>query len=373
MSENPFNNDLFNQVEAITNTIDANPRIVQCIQAVNEEGLIEACMLQLYDQVDKIIVIEGAVQSKVDAEQATADGHSLDRTVDIIKDVKANRDPDNKIIFVQIDRPWKDLEELKNTFFQYMQDGDWMLITDADEFIMPEVVHQLRGAVSLEPWATEFVPAGFYHFWRDAWHVRKPNGDWGQQHQRFIRFQQGLNYANHPVARDANGVCTYFDPRYFSRRYVLPEFVVYHYSYCKDDEADIQKKKDFYAKELGQDKHGDVGSYARGGQTDEYLDRTEDLATVLTFDGEHPPAMADHPMVQRKDQFLSMRDAAYLNQTPPPTGFILQEDEPAAVPPEPLAHYTQTEPYSLENVPLIWVWANEGRAGYDKLFNMVDV
>lgn len=347
MSENPFNNNLPNQVSEIVAAIDANPQIVQCIQACNEEKLIEACMLQVYDKVDRIVVIEGAVQNKVAAGQATPDGHSLDRTVEIIKDVKANKDPDNKIIFVQIDRPWQSLEELKNSFFQYMRDGDWMLITDADEFIHPEVVDDLRSAISVEPYATEFVPAGFYHFWRDAWHMRKPDGDWGQQHQRFIRFQPGLNYANHPVARDANGICTYFDPRYLGRRFVLPSFVVYHYSYCKDDAEDIARKKEFYEKELGQDKHGDVGAYARGGQTDEYLAQSEDMNTVLFFDGEHPPAMREHPIVKHKDSFLDAQ--------------------------EEIEHYELAEPYSLEHVPLVWVYARERRHGYDKLYNVVEV
>ena len=347
MSDNPFNNNLPNQVSSIVDALDTEPRIVQCIQACNEEKLIESCILQVYDKVDRIIVIEGAVKNKVEAGQATPEGHSLDRTVEIIEDVKKNKDPDNKIIFVRIDRPWQDLEELKNTFFQYMQPGDWMLITDADEFIHPEVVDKLREAISLEPWATEFVPAGFYHFWRDAWHIRKPDGDWGQQHQRFIRFQPGLNYVNHPVARDQNGTCTYFDPRYLGRRFVLKDFVVYHYSYCKDDEKDVAKKKEFYEKELGQDKHGDVGAYARGGQTDEYLEQTENLATVLFFDGDHPPAMANHPIVQRKDRFL---DA--------------QED---------FVNHELVEPYSLEHVPLIWAYAREHKQGFDKLFNIVDV
>lgn len=350
--KNPFDHNEPNQVSAICDAIDKKVRIVQCIQACNEERLIESCMLQLYDKVDVIVVIEGAVKNKVEAGQATPDGHSLDRTVDIIKEVIAKKDPQKKIIFVQIDRPWNDLEELKATFFQYMQDGDWMLITDADEFIMPSVIDKMREAISLEPFATEMIPAGFYHFWRDAWHMRKPSGDWGQQHQRFIKFQPGLHYENHPVARDANNVCTYFDPRYLARRFVLPEFVVYHYSYCKDDEADIQKKKDFYAKELGQSKHGDIGAYARGGQTDEYLNQSEDLDTVLVFDGEHPPAMAQSPMVQRRDAFLADKE---------------------------LANFKTAEPYSLKNIPTCWIHAVEARngnpryRGWERLYQTVDV
>lgn len=379
MSNNPFNNDLPNQVSAVVDAIDKEPKICQCIQACNEEKLIEACMLQLYDKVDRIVVIEGAVQSKVAAGQATPDGHSLDRTVEIIKDVKANKDPDNKIVFVQIDRPWQDLEELKTTFFQYMQDGDWMLITDVDEFIMPEVVDKLRQAISLEPWATEFVPAGFYHFWRDAWHIRKPGHHWGQQHQRFIRFQPGLNYQNHPVARDIHGVCTCFDPRYLTRRFVLDDFVVYHYSYCKNDEEDIARKKEFYQKELGQPKHGDVGAYERGGQTDEYLNRTEDLDTVLTFDGKHPPAIADHPMVQRRDSELALYGKEISDALVKGNEDKLTDDTIESLRDTELRHYKDVEPYNMEHVPLIWIYSVEARngitsrRGYDKLFNIVDL
>lgn len=344
---NPFDHNLPNQVSAICDAIGKKPRIIQCIQACNEEALIEACILQVYNKVDKIIVIEGAVQNKVDAKQATPDGHSLDRTVEIIKDVKKNKDPDRKIIFVQIDRPWRDLEELKSTFFQYMQEGDWMLITDADEFIFPEVVDSLRTAVSAEPWATEFVPSRFYHFWRDAWHMRKPSGDWGQQHQRFIKFQNGLHYVNHPVARDASNQCTYFSPQYLMRRFVLPSFVIFHYSYCRLGANDVAQKKEFYDKELGQAKHADVGAYARGGQTEEFTNKAEDLSTVLRFDGLHPPVMATHPITQRKDEFLASK--------------------------EPLVSHMEVEPYNLERTPLIWVWASEGKEPYTRLYNTVEV
>ncbi len=343
--QNPFNNDLPNQLASIIDGIDYKPRICQCIQACNEEAMIEQCMLQLYDQVDKILVIEGAVQNKVDAEQATPDGHSLDRTVEIIKDVKANKDPDKKIVFIQITRPWKDLEELKTTFFQYMKDGDWMLITDVDEFIMPEVVGKLRKAIDLEPWATEIVPAGFYHFWRDAWHMRKPDGNWGQQHQRFIRFQPGLNYPTHPIARDKDNICTYFAPQYLPRRFVLSDFVVYHYSYCRDSDEDVTRKKAFYEKELGQAKHADAGAYERGGQTDEYLNRSESMDDILLFDGEHPPAMANHPITQRRDLMLTQVDSMVEDPDECCNGYT---------------SYKEVEPYNLapEEMGVVWIWMN---------------
>jgi hypothetical protein len=111
---------------------------------------------------------------------------------------------------------------------------------------------------------------------------------------------------------------------------------------------EIERKKEFYEKELGQDKHGHVGAYARGGQTDEFVDRTESLDEVLIFDGKHPPILRNHPMVRDHDDYLQDQ--------------VLE-----------LAHYKEVVPYSLNKVPLIWVWANEGKQPYNKLFNVVEL
>lgn len=353
MSDNPFNNNLFNQVDAIVGMMDSQPKIVQCIQACNEETLIEACMLQLYDKVDKIIVIEGAVQNKVAAEQATPDGHSLDRTVDIIKDVKANKDPDNKIVFVQIDRPWEHLEEIKNTFFQYMQEGDWMLITDADEFIMPEVMDKLRESIALEPWATEFVPT-FYHFWKDRRFVRNPNKlGFGIQHQRFIRFQQGLNYVNHPVALDKEGVCTYFNARYLSRRFTLSGFDIFHYSYMNFKEKDILEKFSFYEKELKEL----AGVNERAKIHDQFVNYTErnvgdEDDDLMCVDG------LTHPKIIQVQEWFDDLDGR------------MEIANSCA---------ERCEPYSLNPPQLILAYAADDRRGvhaakgYNKLFNYVDV
>lgn len=330
---NPFDNQNPNQITAITDLIGRRPHIVQLIQACNEEQWIKSCMLQLYDKVDRIIVIEGAVQNRPNT---TPDGHSCDKTVEVIRETIKNHDPEDKIIFCQIDRPFKDLEEMKNTFFNYMNEGQWALITDCDEFIHPEVVDRLRRAIQLEPWATEFVPDGFFHFWRDFWHLKRPNGDWGQQHQRFIKYQPGLHYRTHPVATDKDGQCTYFSPHYLPRRFVLPGFTYYHYSYAKASDAEIKLKKEFYDKELGQAKHGHVGAYARGGQTEEYLNPDKaDRKTLLRFDGDHPPIMKDHQLFMRRDPFFNEKDGD-------------------------LQHYKEVEPYSLKphEMGLIWVWQN---------------
>jgi hypothetical protein len=58
--------------------------------------------------------------------------------------------------------------------------------------------------------------------------------------------------------------------------------------------------------------------------------------------------MATHPIVMRgQDEFLKTK--------------------------EPLVSHMEVAPYNLKDIPLIWVWAHEGKAGYTKLFNTVEV
>lgn len=346
MSNNPFDNNHDNQVSLICDAVGVKPRICQCIQVVNESTLIESCMLQIYDKVDRIIIIEGATQSKVVAGQATVDGHSTDDTVEIIKNVIATKDPDKKIIFVQIDRPWESLEEIKNTFFSYMTEGDWMLITDADEFIKPFVVDHLRKAVDIEPFATEFIPI-FYHFWKDTTHIRNPNRlGFGIQHQRFIKYQTGLHYRTHPVATDAYGRCTYFDPAYLPRRFVLPSFEIYHYSYMNFKSADIEQKKTFYERELK-----DSAAHTERVEIDsQFFNDTEGEDDLLLFPHD------DHPNIIK--QMMWYNDTAVS---------LMQDNGDKKCWPD----YKSVPPYG-ERLPLILAYANEGREPFTKLYNDIE-
>lgn len=346
-NKNPFDSDAPNQISLICNAVGHRPRIMQCIQAVNESRLIEACMLQVYDKVDRIIVIEGATKAKVDAGQATHDGYSTDDTADIISRVITEKDPDKKIIFVQINRPWNDLEEIKNTFFSYMSDGDWMLITDADEFIHPEVVDDLRHAISVEPFATEFVPS-FYHFWKDTKHIRNPSKlGFGTQHQRFIKFQQGLRYVTHPVATDSFGQCTYFSNQYLPRRFVLPSFEIFHYSYMSFKRHDIEQKKVFYERELKEK----AAHTERAQIDDQFFNNTEGVDDLLVFDGDHPK------IIQRMPWYSDIN-----------VGLLNSEDNETYWP-----RYNDREPYSLNPVPLIWAFYKDGREPFTRLFNTVEL
>jgi glycosyltransferase involved in cell wall biosynthesis len=248
----------------------------------NEEEFAEAVLSSIYDEVDRILVIEGAVENRPGA---TEDGHSTDRTLEILKDFKANRDPDNKLVIITISKFWKNLEEMKQTFLDMSIPGDWIIINDADEFYRPEDIRRLRQAIELEPHACEFVP-NFLHFYGDYNYVAVPGPEWQPQHQRVFKYVRGMKYHSHPVVTDPGGQCTYFSPHYQPRRVMLNDFFIYHYGYARINMNDIMtQKQEYYRDELA--KHG--------GADKKFDQKVEDwfAATepVLEYDGEHPEAV----------------------------------------------------------------------------------
>jgi hypothetical protein len=143
------------QMTSIAERVNKPPRFIQCVQMHNEAEFAEIVLGSIYDEVDQIIVIEGAVANRLNS---TDDGHSTDDTIEIVQRFRKEKDPDNKIMFIKINKPWADLEEMKNTFLQMCMPGDWIIINDADELYRPEDIRRLRRAIDLNPHATEFVP-----------------------------------------------------------------------------------------------------------------------------------------------------------------------------------------------------------------------
>jgi len=267
------------QMQSIAERVNKPVRLVQAIQMHNEEEFAEAVLGSIYDEVDRIIVIEGAVENRPNS---TEDGHSTDRTAEIISDFKANKDPDNKVLVISIKKPWKNLEEMKQTFLDMSVPGDWLIINDADEFYRPEDIRRLRRAIDLNPHACEFVP-NFLHFYGDCMHVAVPGPEWQPQHQRIFKYVRGMKYNSHPVVTDPAGHCTYFSPHYQRRRVMLNDFFIYHYGYARRGMNEVMKEKqEYYEKELVA--HGKANEKFDQ-KVKNWFDGTE---PVLSYDGPNP-------------------------------------------------------------------------------------
>lgn len=267
------------QMASIAERVNKPIRLVQCIQALNESEFIVPVLSSIYNEVDRILVIEGAVANHP---RATLNGHSLDNTLELIRDFKLKHDPDNKITIMSIGRPWKNLEEMKQTFLDMSIPGDWILINDADEFYLPHDIQRLRLAIDLNPHAAEFVP-NFIHFYGNENYIAVPGPEWQPQHQRIFKYVRGMKYNSHPVVTDPAGYCTYFSPHYQHRRVMLNDFFIYHYGYARSNMDEIMKsKQEYYTKELAA--HG-AANKKFDQKVKDWFDNTE---PVLEYDGFSP-------------------------------------------------------------------------------------
>lgn len=271
-------------------------KLVKCVQAVNEEGWIEYNLANCYDEFDKIRVIEGAVKGRPNS---TPDGHSTDRTREIIRNFP---DPDNKIELLTRNKHWDSLEQLKQVFLDVAQDGEWLFIVDADEFYMEGDINRIRKFIKNKPnSAAEFIPV-FLHFYRDFWHLKAPHPEWQPQHQRIIKYEPGMRYHTHPVATLHDGKCSYFDPSMQSKRFTLP-INIFHYGHAKK-QALHKEKAEFYKTELKKfEGRGGSAASEFDLKLDEFLNYKEDLSSILAYDGQHPAVLKNHPLMSYKEKF----------------------------------------------------------------------
>jgi len=273
-----------------------NLKLVKCLAVHNEEDWIEYNLRNNYDEFDIIRIVEGAVSGRPGSSPT---GGSTDRTLEIIQNYP---DPGNKIEVYTLDRHFKTLEEQKQIFLEMASDGEWLFIVDCDEFYMEGDIERVRRAIQSRPSASEFIPT-FLHFYRDFFHLKAPHPEWQMQHQRIIRYREGMRYYTHPVATDAQGKCTYFTPEYQPDRFTLPGIYIYHYGHAKGEEFH-RMKHEFYKSELEKFKLGD-GTNASDKFDEkfvEFVERKEDLNTILRYNGPHPEALKSHPQRNQRDE-----------------------------------------------------------------------
>lgn len=279
---------LLPQTQYIANRVNKPVRLVGAIQCHNEEEFIELNLKNHYALLDEILIIEGAVKNR---KNSTIDGHSIDKTIEIIKSFP---DPDKKIRLIQIDRPWHSLEEMKNKFLEFLSNDDILCIIDADEFYHEKDFSRIRNAFDRYPALGEIIVT-FRHLYGDFNHIALPGPAWSCQHQRIVRFQKGMHYRSHPILTDADGMCTYFSPIYQNIRCV-PTVPIYldHFGYARVDmDKRMTEKREYYAKELSKHNNANIEFDEK---TEAWFKKSE---KTLLFDKRLLPAVTmAHPTYQ---------------------------------------------------------------------------
>jgi glycosyltransferase involved in cell wall biosynthesis len=171
------------------------PKISFGIIVLNGEPFIEYCVRGLYSAAHEIIIAEGAAKSA--SEFSTKDGHSLDDTRAILRQVKADHDPDNKIILVENDGFWANRDEQSQAYAERAT-GDYLWQVDMDEFYTEHALEAMKERLRQDPTITgaSFRWKNFFGCERsivDGWFLMSGGGDVN----RLMKWGQGFAYGKH--------------------------------------------------------------------------------------------------------------------------------------------------------------------------------
>lgn len=267
------------------------PRVSFGMIALNGEPFIRYNLRALYPFAHEIIVVEGAVEAA--ANIATPDGHSLDNTLAILQQFKAEEDPEDKVHIIIRDGFWEEKDAMSRAYADRAT-GDYLWQIDMDEFYMPEAMGAVIEMLREDPTITA-VSFPTITFWGapqyrvDSWFLRR--GDYC--FHRLFRWGEGYEYVTHrpPTVRDRDGhdqrTLNWLDCRAMARRGVY----LYHYSLLLPQQ--VLSKNDYYGR----------AAWARRKGTSEWvahnymqLTRPFRVHNVDThpgwlerFEGDHPP------------------------------------------------------------------------------------
>jgi len=218
------------------------PKITFGIIVLDGEPFTRYNLRSLYPFAYQIIVVEGACREA--AEFATPEGHSQDKTLQLLQEFKAKEDPQGKLIIVTAEAEgkangfWKDKTEQSRAYARRAT-GDWLWQVDIDEFYRSHDLQRICQYLDRHPKVTSLTFKA-YHFWGgfdylvDGGHVMLVTSQgepWGR-YRRIFKWKPGFSYLTHfpPTITDANGRnAAGGRVKCISKALKPPEVRIYHY------------------------------------------------------------------------------------------------------------------------------------------------
>lgn len=172
---------------------------------LNGEPFTRYTLRALYPYAHEIIVVEGAAPGATNI--ASADGHSLDGTLDSLRAFKADEDPQDKLIIVTRDGFWSEKDEMSQAYAERAT-GDYLWQVDVDEFYQPRDIEAVCKLLNEQPSVTALSFESVF-FWAapefrvDSWYLRRGEAEF----HRLFKWGAGYRYVTHrpPTVVDAQG------------------------------------------------------------------------------------------------------------------------------------------------------------------------
>jgi hypothetical protein len=228
------------------------PRVTFGMIVLNGLPFLPYNLRALYPYAHQIVVVEGAAPGA--AAVATAEGHSLDGTLDELRRFAADEDPDGKLVVVtaedegHADGFWPGEKDEQSRAYAARATGDYLWQVDVDEFYLPGDLEAVLELLASRPTVTA-VTFPTITLWGapwcevDGWFLRRGNGDY----HRLFKWGPGYSYARHrpPTVLDDQGRDTraglWLDAAEMKRRGI----VMQHFSLLLPRQ--VHDKVDYYA------------------------------------------------------------------------------------------------------------------------------
>lgn len=283
------------------------PRISFGMIVLNGEPFLRYNLRALYPFAHQIVIAEGASPKATHA--ATADGHSLDDTLGIIRRFQAEEDPQRKVILVTAedeghpDGFWPGEKDEQSQAYARRATGDWLWQIDVDEFYHPDAMRRALAYLEAHPETTCLTFRGI-HFWGGFdytvegglfLHPRHQGELWGV-YRRVFRWGPGYSYLTHrpPSVADATGAeITRRRMRCASALRGKPAIRLHHYFMVLP--AQFERKGRYYERQGWAWERGRAAKNSRllaevGRENGlRVMDHHGTRNWVVPFRGEHPP------------------------------------------------------------------------------------
>ena len=269
---------------------------------LNGEPFIEYSLRQMYDHVDEIIVVEGAVEKAMFA--TNADGSSTDRTVEIVRNLP---DPDGKIQLIQ--GRWKGKLEQSQEYMKRAT-GDYVWAVDSDEMYLPDDVARIKQMLEDDPEITvvSFYERAFWHSFRTQLVGPPWEGCREGVFYRLFKRVPGAHYTTHrpPTVAGDDDVNLVEKKLVRANEMRRRGIFLFHYSYV--DTGQIRQKVEYYRR-LGSKNAGTADWFEKvwlawpgdpAGVEAKYGTHPIGTGWTQPYDGPHPPVMYDHPLMQKE-------------------------------------------------------------------------
>jgi hypothetical protein len=273
------------------------PKITFGVIVLNGEPFTRYCLRSLYPFAHEIIVAEGAAPNA--AASATSDGHSVDGTLDVLREFQRAEDPENKLKIITAedcghpDGFWPAEKDEQSQAYASRASGSWLWQVDIDEFYTPEAIGTVMDMLQREPKLTA-VSFPIITFWADI--GIEVNGlimrSGGQDCRRLFRYGPGYRYLRHrpPTVIDSQG--RHIDGiKWFRGRRMRAKGVwLYHYGQLFPEQ--VLRKCAYYEKlspkakqatQWAEKSYCDLGSPFRVHRAYRHVSWLE------AYDGPHPP------------------------------------------------------------------------------------